>query len=132
MTFPATTAFYAAILALIYVGLSGWVIGGRFSFATLFGDGGHDGLTRRVRSHGNFQEYVPFALLLIAFLESGGTSHWLVQALLIVLVIARLLHPVGMLAPANSPQQFACRGGGMVATLLVILVAALALLVRGA
>ena len=29
MIYPTTTAFYAAILGLIYAGLSAWVIGGR-------------------------------------------------------------------------------------------------------
>ena len=131
MTFPTITAFYAAILALLFVGLSGWVIAGRLSDDTLHGDGGHSGLQKRMRSQGNFSEYIPFALLLIAFLESGGASHALVHTLLIVLVIARLLHPIGMFASKNSAQQFACRGGGIIATLGVMIVAAAALLVRG-
>ena len=49
-----------------------------------------------------------------------------------MLLVARLLHPVGMFAPVNSPRQFACRGGGMIATLLVMAVAAILLLVRAA
>ncbi|MDH6665459.1 UNVERIFIED_ORG: putative membrane protein YecN with MAPEG domain [Methylorubrum zatmanii] len=110
MIFPTTTAFYAAILGLIYAGLTGWVIGGRVTGNVLFGDGGQDALQRRIRSHGNFQEYVPLTLLLIALYEAGGGSHGWVQGLLIVLVIARILHPIGMFAPTNSPRQFACRG----------------------
>ncbi|ACA16179.1 uncharacterized relative of glutathione S-transferase MAPEG superfamily-like protein [Methylobacterium sp. 4-46] len=111
MIFPATTAVYAALLALAYLGLAGWVIAGRVASGVLHGDAGNGTLLRRIRAHANFSEYVPLALLLIGLLEAGGARHALVQGLLIVLLVARLLHPVGMLAPKNSPRQFACRGG---------------------
>ena len=74
--------------------------------------------------------FVPLTLGLIALLEAGGTRHWIVLTLLWLLLIARLLHPVGMFAPVNSPRQFACRGGGILVTLLVMTVAAVLLLVR--
>ena len=132
MTFPATTALYAGLFAFLYVGLSAWVVATRVNSDVLHGDGGNQTLEKRIRSQGNFGEYVPFALLLIALLESGGAGHGLVQALLVILLVARLLHPVGMVAPKNSVQQFACRGGGILVTFLVILVAAAALLLRAA
>ncbi|MET0257929.1 MAG: MAPEG family protein [Methylobacterium sp.] len=128
MIFPATTAFFAGLFGLLYVGLSGWVVGGRVSNDVLHGSG-NDLLQKRIRAHGNFQEFVPLALLLIAFLEAGGTRHWIVQALLVVLLIGRILHPFGMFAPKNSPQQFACRGGGILTTLLVLLISSILLLV---
>lgn len=131
MVFPTLTAFYGAILALIFIALSGWVVAGRLTMDTLHGDGGHQSLLKRIRSQGNFAEYVPFALLLIGAYEAGGGSAGLVRWLLIALIVARLLHPVGMLAPRNSPQQFACRGGGIIATFVIIGVAAIALLARG-
>jgi len=130
MIFPATTAFFAGLLALVYLGLSGWVIGARVSGNVLFGDGGDDAVLKRIRSHANFSEYVPLALILIGLLEAGGSSHGLVQGLLVALVVARILHPIGMFAPPNSPRQFACRGGGIVLTLTVLGVAAIALLLR--
>ncbi|MER2265940.1 MAPEG family protein [Methylobacterium oxalidis] len=130
MIFPAITAFYAALLALLFVGLSSWVVAGRLSSDVLHGDGGNNALLKRIRSQANFSEYVPFALLLIALLEASGGGQALVRGLLIVLLLARLLHPVGMLAPKNSPRQFACRGGGIIATFLVTAVAAIALLLR--
>ena len=129
MTYPALTAFYGAILALIYIGLSGWVIGGRTAKDTLVGDG-DDSMTRRIRAHGNFQEYVPLALILIGLLEARGARHDLIGILLIVLIVARLMHPVGMFARKNSPQQFLFRGGGIIATLGVIIVSAVMLLIR--
>ena len=130
MIYPALTAFYGAILALIYIGLSGWVIGGRTTKDTLIGDGGDLAMEKRIRSHANFQEYVPFAVILIGLLEAGGAGHDLVRILLIVLIVARLMHPIGMFARKNSPQQFLFRGVGIIATLGVIIVSAVTLLVR--
>ena len=130
MIFPATTAVYAALLALVFLGLSGWVMAGRVSDNVLLGDGGDAALLKRVRSHANFSEYVPLALILVGLLEAGGGSHGLVQGLLLALLVGRVLHPVGMFAPPNSPRQFACRGGGMLLTLATLAIAAIALLLR--
>lgn len=129
MTFPATTAYFAALLALVYLGLSGWVMAGRLSGNVLHGDGGDPDLQKRIRSQANFGEYVPIALILIALLEARGASHGTVQGLLVALLVGRVLHPVGMFAPPNSPRQFACRGGGVLLTFGAILVAAVLLLV---
>lgn len=130
MISPTTTAFYAALFAILYVGLSLWVVAGRVSTGILHGAGDDDPLLKRIRCHGNFAEYVPFALLLIALLEMLDARQTLLHALLLVLLIARLLHPIGMFAPKDSPRQFICRGGGILVTLLVILVAAVAILLR--
>jgi uncharacterized membrane protein YecN with MAPEG domain len=130
MTFPTITAFYAGLLALISIGLGSWVIAGRVSSNTLHGLGDPDDLAKRVRSHGNFIEHVPLALILIALLEAGGASHGFVRILLILLVIARIAHPFGMFAPPNSPKQFICRGGGIILTMIVTLIAAIDLLLR--
>jgi uncharacterized protein len=130
MIFPATTAFYAALLALVYLGLSGWVVASRVSGNVLFGDGGDDTMLKRVRSHANFSEYVPLALILVGLLEAGGAAHGLVQGLLLALLVGRILHPIGMFAPPNSPRQFACRGGGILLTIAVLTIAAIALLLR--
>lgn len=132
MIFPATTAFYAALLALVYLGLSGWVMGSRVSDNVLLGDGGDESMLKRVRSHANFSEYVPLALILVGLLEAGGGGHGLVQGLLIALLVGRILHPIGMFATPNSPRQFACRGGGILLTMATIAIAAIALLLRTA
>lgn len=129
MIFPATTAFYAALLALLYAGLTTWVVAGRLTSDVLHGDGNDDALRKRIRSHGNFAEYVPLILLLIAFLEAEGSGQGIIHTLLAILLVARLLHPIGMVAPKDSVQQFACRGGGIIATLLVMVFAAILLLV---
>lgn len=132
MTFPATTALYAALLALLYLGLAGFVMAGRMSDNVLHGDGGDDALLKRIRSHANFSEYVPLTLILVGLLEGQGAGHGLVQGLLLALLVGRILHPVGMFAPPNSPRQFACRGGGMLLTLAAMGVAAVLLVLRTA
>jgi len=57
--FPATTAIFAAVLALVYASMTVWVMASRTSNGTLQGDGGNEGLQNRIRAHGNFGEYVP-------------------------------------------------------------------------
>ena len=129
IVYPATTAIFAALLAIEFILLSGWVIMGRLDKNALFGDANDSEFAKRIRTQANFAEYVPFAVLLIALLEARGGSHGLVITLLVILLIARLIHPIGMFAPANSPRQFGCRGGGIIATFVVTLIAAIALLV---
>lgn len=128
--FPATTALFAGLLALLFVGLSAWVIGGRLTGNVLVADGGQDALQPRIRSHGNFSEHVPMALGFVALLEAGGSRHWIVVTLLTVLLVASLPHAVGMFAPVNSRPSSPGRGGRIIAALLVTLVAAILLIAR--
>ncbi len=64
------TAFYAALLAVLFIYLSVRVIGWRRERRVEFGHGEDFELLRRMRVHANFAEYVPFALLLMALAES--------------------------------------------------------------
>ncbi|WP_288584429.1 MAPEG family protein [uncultured Methylobacterium sp.] len=130
MVFPSLTAGYGAVLALLFAGLSIWVMARRLSANVLHGDGGDAVLLHRARSQANFAEYVPLILIVVGLLEAHGGSRTLVHGLLAVLLVGRVLHPFGMTAPANSPRQYACRGGGILATFAVMIVAALALLLR--
>jgi len=130
VVFPAETAFYAAVLGLIFAVLSAWVIAGRFKLQILHGDGGNDAMNRRMRAHGNFAEYVPLILLLSAFFEASGGSRMVVRVLLVVLTIARLMHPVGMVAPLNSLQQYAFRASSVIATITILAVVAILVLLR--
>ena len=85
------TPIYAGLLAILFFILSVRVVALRGEGASL-GDGGNPVLLRRIRGHGNFAEYVPFILLLMAFLEFGRFPVYLLHALGITLVVARLLH----------------------------------------
>jgi uncharacterized membrane protein YecN with MAPEG domain len=130
MQYPALTSVYAAILALIFAAVSIWVSQGRGQFKILHGDGGNSGLQRRIRAHANFAEYVPLIVVLVALLEAGGAPRAEVHALLAPLVIARAMHPVGMVAGEGAPQQYLFRGVGATVTVLVMVAASVLLLAR--
>jgi len=85
------TPIYAGLLAILFFVLSYRVILLRGHGASL-GDGGNPVLLRRIRAHGNFSEYVPFILLMMGMLELSHFSTYLLHALGITLVVARLLH----------------------------------------
>ena len=130
MVFPSITAGYAAVLGLIFIAMSAWVVGGRLGHQVLHGDGGLDTMNRRIRAHANFAEYVPLVLILVGLLEGSGAGPGVVHGMLLPLTIARVLHPFGMIAPINSIQQFICRGGSVIVTLTVLGVASIVLLIR--
>jgi hypothetical protein len=74
MVFPSVTSFYAGLLAFLFIGLSVRVIRFRRGKHIAIGDGDDPSLRRAMRVHANFAEYVPLALILIAFVEMGGGS----------------------------------------------------------
>ena len=79
----------------------------------------------RIRRHGNFTESVPFALILLGFLELNGASPGVLHGLGIALVIARIAHPIGL---KHDNVRNPLRGIGAGVTILVTLIAALMLL----
>lgn len=85
------TPFYAGLLALLFFVLSIKVVLRRQGGINL-GDGGDKKMLRVIRGHANFAEYVPLILLLMALLELGHASTYVLHALGIALLIGRLLH----------------------------------------
>ena len=63
------TAIYAAILTFVYVKLTLNVISLRRENKVSLGDGDIKELQQAIRSHGNFAEYVPLGLILLACLD---------------------------------------------------------------
>jgi uncharacterized membrane protein YecN with MAPEG domain len=118
---------YAAILAVMFVALSIRVIALRRTSKLPLGFQGDVALERRVRAQGNFAEYVPLALLLLAFVEMRGAPAWLVHAMALVLIAGRLSHAYGV---SQLRESFAFRVSGMAMTFTVILSAALAILIK--
>ena len=86
------TPLYAGLLALLFVVMAWRVVKLRQSSRTSLGDGGNADMLRVIRGHANFAEYVPLALLLLALLELGRMSIYLLHALGLALLIARLMH----------------------------------------
>jgi uncharacterized membrane protein YecN with MAPEG domain len=81
-----------------------------------------------VRAHANFAEYVPFALLLVTFVEMQNGPAWLIHLLCLALMAGRIIHAYGV---SQERENIRFRIAGVATTLTVISVAALALLARG-
>jgi len=104
------TSVIASVLTIIFVKLSFAVIGLRRKNQVGLGSGGHEDLERAIRAQGNFAEYVPIGIILIACLELNGAPWWLVALPGITLIIGRLIHAVGINQP---PPDFSKRVLGM-------------------
>ena len=70
----AVTGLYAGILGVVFFVLSMRAISNRVRAKVNLLDGGDEALTRAMRVHGNFAEYVPFTLLLMVLAEIQGGS----------------------------------------------------------
>jgi uncharacterized membrane protein YecN with MAPEG domain len=125
------TILTAAILGLIYMVLTARVVAARLKGKVMLGDGAPansgqpSDLLKAIRAHGNFAEYVPLALILLAAVEACHAPHILCLALAGMLVLGRVLHPIGIALPA--PNVF--RAGGAMLTWVMIVVASLTALV---
>ena len=121
------TPIYAALLALLFVFLSLRTIRLRRRHRVALGDGDNPELRRAMRAHANFAEYVPFALLLVYFVERDGAHLALVHALGLALLAGRLLHAWGVSQPR---EDFRFRVTGMVLSFGAAATAAAPVLVR--
>ena len=115
-TILMVTPLYAALLTLWYVVLSVRVIRMRTRTRTSLGDGGNRDMQGAIRGHGNFAEYVPLALVLMLMLELGHMSIYVLHALGVTLLIARLIHGY-TLSYSYSLQR---RVAGMALTFVVL------------
>lgn len=71
------TLIYAGLLGLLFLGLSFWVVKRRAQFGVMIGQGEAPELLAAIRAHGNFAEYVPLTLLLMALCELSGAGAFL-------------------------------------------------------
>lgn len=112
------TTIIASALTIIFIRLSFAVIHLRRKNQVGLGSGGHEDLERAIRAQGNFSEYVPFGLILIACLELNGAPWWLVAAPGLSLIIGRLIHAKGINIP---PPDFSKRVLGMKFTFVTLI-----------
>jgi len=89
------------------------VIRGRYQHRLSLGDGGNESFARRIRAHGNFAEYVPLSLLLMAFAELGGSSGVVIYGIGAALVTGRMLHAYAL---ALTDSNMIARRYGMILT----------------
>ncbi len=130
MQLPSITSAYLGILALLYLVLGLQVSRLRRGHRVLFGDGDNIKLRSAIRAHGNFVEYVPLIVLMVAMLEMSGLPAVQVHLLMGALLVARLLHPLGMYVGPRTLQFQIYRVGGITLNWLVLLVAAVLMLRR--
>jgi uncharacterized membrane protein YecN with MAPEG domain len=118
------TGLYAGLLALYFVWLATRVIKARRIHRVALGTP-HRLVERAARAHGNFAEYVPFALLLMALCEVNGLPDWALHVFGTALVAGRIAHATGI---AKEPEDFRWRVVGMSLTFTMMGFAAAALL----
>lgn len=111
MTRLPITSLLAAFFSLMMVALSLQVSIRRMQSRTAFGDGDESVLRRRVRAHGNFVEYMPLALVVIALLEVGGAPATLTGVLALGFATSRILHALLLLyVRSPAPRAIAMTG----------------------
>jgi len=104
------TATTASLLTFVYVFLAFKVIALRRTEKIALGDGGVQKLQAAIRAHGNFSEYVPLSLVLMALLELDHFASTALMVVALALVLGRVLHAVSVL---SNPQRFKFRVLGM-------------------
>ena len=114
---PITTVL-AALFGLLYFWLSIQVIRRRRRMGVLIGTGDREDLKWAIRAHGNFAEYVPFSLILLALAEYQGMTPWLSLPLAFTLFSGRVMHAIGFLYCRN---RLSLRVTGMTLTFWTIL-----------
>lgn len=90
------TALYAALLVVILVALLVPIgsLRGKTGISILHGD--DMDLATAMRRHGNFIEHVPIMLVLMAIIELNDGNAIFLHVAGILLVIFRILHPIGL------------------------------------
>ena len=97
------TALLTGVFALMVCVLSVAVSLKRRELKVAYGDGGDRVLGARIRTHGNFIEYAPLALIALAMIEVTDGPPRLVWVLAVAFLFARVLHIVGMLVTYRTP-----------------------------
>ncbi len=118
------TFFLTALFALMLVGLSIFVSMWRRVLNVAFGDGNSDILRRRIRAHANFIENAPFLILIVAALEIGQATQWVVGLIAIAFIVARVMHALAILFGRDAKL----RAAAMIVQHITTVIAAIDLL----
>ena len=121
MTLPITSLF-AALFGILMLVLWINVTKTRARADISIGHGDDAALHEKVRRHGNFMEWVPITLILLALAEMQGLgAAWLYAEGLLALV-GRLIHPFGLTAGnASHPLRIMGNSGNLLATLILVI-----------
>ncbi len=120
MTFQIT-GIYASALGVLAIILSFHVIAYRARTSISLMDANDPQMAERIRRHGNFMEYVPLALILLAIAEAGGAPKTWLHMDGGILLASRLIHPFGIKHDyASAPLRVAGASGTMIAILIAV------------
>jgi hypothetical protein len=116
---PITAIYAAAMVAIsIWLGFAVGSMRGRVGISILHGDNME--LAEKMRRHGNFTENVPLALVLMAIIELNGAPPMLLHGCGVVLIAARIAHPLGLHADnMRHPARAAGAGGTLLVTVVM-------------
>ena len=119
MVLPVTS-LYVLPLTIIYLGLFFAVSAKRSNLSVSIGDAGDVALHERIRRHGNFVEWVPLVLLLLVIAELQGTPRLWLHLAGGLLVLGRVIHPIGLKATAPThPLRIAGNSTNLLATVIL-------------
>lgn len=124
MTSIQAASFWIALHALLLIYLSYRVGQARHKFNVNLGDGGNPDMQKAVRTHGNYIEYAPAALVGLFALASLGAGALVIHALGALFFFARIAHLLGLGMDAWSRGRFV----GTSLTMLTLLATAAFLL----
>ena len=119
------TPIYAGLLGLLLFALSAMVIKARIRAGVSIGDGSDAELAHAIRAQGNFAEYAPMGVVLLALAELQGAPFVALHALGAVLFLGRALHAFGL---TRRNDLHPARKIGMVLTFSSIVFTSLGLL----
>jgi len=117
---PHVTMLYAGLLGLLSIAIAAPAGQLRAKLNVPVGDGGYPELLVASRRHGNFAEWVPLALILIAELELNGVSYLAIHGLGAALLVSRIAHFFGLKSDTIRKVN---RLIGAMGTMLVTLIA---------
>lgn len=121
------TGLYAGLLGVLFLALCYGVILKRLKYKIGIGHGDNHDLHKAIRVQGNFVEYVPFSLFLIAACDVSQMSAPFIHGLGIMLVTGRVMHAYGLYktSVASKPRVI-----GIILNHLVIAVGSAALIIQ--
>lgn len=115
------TTLYVLPLGLVWFALWLGVSSARSELRCSIGDADNLRLLQKIRRHGNFIEWVPFALILMILAEAQGTAALWLHISGALLVIGRIAHPFGLaIDNAGHPLRYVGNGTNMVAVAVLL------------
>lgn len=115
---PKITLVLSSLLGCMCVWLALQVVKNRRKHKVSLGDGGIEELRRAIRAHGNFSEYVPISLILLAMSELNHAHSLVVMGFALLIFLGRIFHAYAFL---GGGDHFKPRVLGMKLTLYTLL-----------